>query len=322
MSDLFKILLIFCLLATIYLRGFSQVNLVPNHSFENVIQCPFAFGLEDFVENWKSARETPDYFNSCATWWGASVPTNDLGYQQAYAGVGYIGMLTYRSDSSIYTEAASVQLNSPLIVGTTYYVAFRVSLTLESSTGSMAANNKIGAQFSTVEYSPSNPIPINNFAHVWTDSIITDTVNWTMIKGSFLADSAYSHLNLGNFFDKQNMDSITYGGVFGAYYYFDDVCVSTDSTICYKTVGLNENNNKAMNFSAYPNPFFNFITIERFKTSDPYDMKIYNSLGQLIYHEENLTEVKTFNTSQFNSGFYLLKITSNNKNFFYKLLKQ
>jgi hypothetical protein len=301
---------------------FAQINLVPNPSFENVIQCPFAFGIEDYVSDWKSARETPDYFNSCATWWGASVPTNIYGHQQAYTGNAYIGMLTYRSDSSIYTEAASVQLNSDLTLGSTYYVSFKVSLALENSTGSMAANNKIGIQFSTTDYFPSNPIPINNFAHVWTDSIITDTLNWTIIKGSFVADSTYTHLNLGNFFDKQYMDSITYGGVFGAYYYFDDICVSTDSTLCYQTVGLNEIQSNQFLFNIYPNPVTDYFNVNQpFK--EPYDLIIYNSLGQQLYQEKNIiTNNKTINTTSFTKGILFIIIKTNKQTINYKLLKQ
>ncbi|MFB0925262.1 MAG: hypothetical protein QMB65_08270, partial [Vicingaceae bacterium] len=140
-------------------------------------------------------RETPDYFNTCATAPFPKVPTNDFGYQQPFTGNAYIGMLTYRSDSSLYTEATTVQLTTPLVMGQTYYVSFKLSLTLESSTGSMAANNKIGVQFSTSAYSPSSPSPINNFAHVWTDSVITDSLNWTSVQGSFLADSNYTHLS-------------------------------------------------------------------------------------------------------------------------------
>ena len=94
------------MLFTIAVNGLAQ-NLVPNPSFENYTQCPFSLGLEAYVSDWKSARETPDYFNTCATTPNADVPSNVVGYQEPYIGNAYIGMLTYRSDSSLYTEAAS-----------------------------------------------------------------------------------------------------------------------------------------------------------------------------------------------------------------------
>jgi hypothetical protein len=308
------------MLFTMAVNGLAQ-NLVPNPSFENVTQCPFSLGLEAYVSDWKSARETPDYFNTCATSSIADVPSNNFGYQQPYMGNAYIGMLTYRADSSLYTEAASVQLTTPLTIGQTYYVSFRLNLTIDNFTESNSANNKIGIQFSTVEYSPSNSSPINNFAHVWSDSIITDTLNWSVIKGSFVADSNYSYLSLGNFFDKQFVDSIVYGSNFGAYYYYDDVCVSTDSTLCYQNVGVNEYMQN-LNISVYPNPVVNYLTIENSKSSIPYNVSIFNSLGQIIYREELLYGVNIINTEQFSNGLLTVEIQSENKKSHYKLLKQ
>ncbi|MDO9001492.1 MAG: T9SS type A sorting domain-containing protein [Bacteroidota bacterium] len=298
------------------------MNLVPNPSFENVAQCPFSFGLEAYTTDWKSARATPDYFNSCSSWSGASTPTNGYGYQLANSGNSYIGMLTYRSDSSIYSEAASVQLTNPLILGQTYYVSFRLSLTLDDFTESNTANNKIGVQFSTVDYLPSNPLPINNFAHVWSDSIITDTLNWSIIKGSFVADSNYTHLSLGNFFDKPYVDTIIYGTNFGGYYFFDDVCVSTDSVLCYSSVGINEYNNKDLNITVYPSPVINYVTIKNNKATTPYDVTVINSLGQIIYKEQKLYGIGTINAEQFDNGVLTIEIKFENKKSYYKLIKQ
>ncbi len=300
----------------------AQVNLVPNPSFENTVSCPFSFGLESYVQNWRSARATPDYFNSCATWTGASSPKNDYGYQTAYTGSAYVGMLTYRTDSSIYTEAIGVQLSQPLQVGVKYYVTFQVSLTLESSTGSMAANNKIGVQFSTIGYSPTNQIAVNNFAHFYTDSIITDTIAWTNVSGSFVADSAYNYLNLGNFFDKPYIDSIIYGATFGAYYYFDNICVSSDSLTCNQSQqGINQMNNDQSLFKIYPNPSTDYFYIKK-NIPLPYDLIIYDILGQKLYEEKNIILANTLiNTTEFCSGLLLISIKTENEKLNYKLLK-
>lgn len=321
LQNLFKISLIADLLVGFSFTVWGQENLVPNPSFEDHINCPSSLGLETYITDWKSARESPDYFNVCATSSVAGVPSNNFGYQHPYSGNAYIGMLTYRSDSSIYTEAASVQLTNQMIIGQTYYVSFRLSLTIDDFTESNSANNKIGVQFSTVDYSPPNTIPINNYAHLWTDSILTDTVGWTIVKGSFVADSNYSYLSLGNFFDKPYIDTIVYGSNFGAYYYFDDVCVSTDSTFCYQTVGLNETDSELLNFSIYPNPGIDYFLVNQAFT-EPYDLIIYNSLGQPLYQEKNIsTKSKTINTTSFSKGLLFINIISNNQKFNYKFLK-
>lgn len=319
LPQLTKILLLSTLLGFSVL-GWGQ-NLVPNPSFENVTQCPFSFGLESYTSDWVSGRETPDYFNTCATAPWPMVPNNDFGYQQPSTGNAYIGLLTYRSDSSLYTEAATVQLTNPLTIGQKYYISFRVSLTLETSTGSMVANNKMGIQFSTNAYNPSSPSPINNYAHVWTDSIITDSLNWSVVQNTFIADSNYTHLSLGNFFDKPQVDSIVYGSAFGAYYYFDDICVSTDSTECYTVVGIDESSSNS-NFSIFPNPANDYVIINDLNIETPYQISIYNSLGQLLYQEEDiLTDKKMINLNEYDNGILFIHIKSPKQNLSYKLIK-
>lgn len=300
----------------------AQVNLVPNPSFENVTQCPFSLGLEAFISDWKSARETPDYFNSCATWSGASVPSNNFGFQPAFNGNGYVGMLTYRADSSIFTEAISVQLNSPLVIGQKYFVCFKFCLTIESITESNAANNKIGVLFSSVEFSTSSPAPINNFAHVWTDSILADTANWSTFFGSFIADSAYSYLNIGNFYDKPYVDTLTFGTVFGAYYYFDDVCVSTDSLACLTFLNhLGIGDEKV--FLTYPNPVTDYFIVQNNQIGEVYDLEIYSVSGSMIYEERNINDyIKKISTSSFECGLLFINIKTENLTLNYKLIKQ
>lgn len=307
MLNKIKILLTSFFLSLTYF-SFSQTNLVPNPSFEDTVSCPFSFGLEAYVQNWKSARETPDYFNSCSTWSGASTPSNDYGYQLAYFGNAYVGLLTYRSDSSVYTEAIGVQLSQALQTGVRYYVSFQVSLTLENTTGSMAANNKIGVQFSNTEHSVTNPIPVNNFAHIYTNSIITDTTSWTTVSGSFVADSAYSYLNLGNFFDKPYIDTMIYGATFGAYYYFDNVCVSSDSLTCSQTsVNVNQIQNNLPSFNLYPNPVTNVLHIKC--PFIPSEIELFDLVGKSQLKFDNFNSpIYIIDASFLNNGFYLLKI--------------
>jgi hypothetical protein len=299
-------------------------NLVPNPSFENVTQCPLSFGLDSYTTNWVSGRETPDYFNECAPWEGAMVPMNDYGYQAAKTGNAYIGMLTYRTDSSIYTEAASVQLSSQLTIGQTYYVSFQLSLTPEYDVA-WSANNKIGVQFSTVQYSQSNPAPINNFAHVWTDSIITDTLGWQTIRGAFTADSGYTHLSIGNFFDAQNVDTILMEGdlidLLGSYYFIDDVCVSIDSTLCYNPTSTNQLKLDLSKISIHPNPFSDFITVKAADQNGLYSLELYNLIGQQVYQADSFRGSHVIKTENFANGIYILKISSQRGCLSYKLLK-
>jgi len=105
-----------------------------------------------------------------------------------------------------------------------------------SLAGFPCAINKIGVLFTNVFYGDTTVIPapvMNNFAHVYTSVIITNTTSWTAISGSFVSNSAYQYILVGNFFDDANTDTtILSGSVCASYYFIDDICVSTDSFTC------------------------------------------------------------------------------------------
>src|SRR5207253_1670664 len=102
------------------------------------------------------------------------------------------------------------------------------------------ATNKIGALIATYQYyDTTGKTSFKNYATLYADSIIKDSINWTKISGSFIADSIYKYLIIGAFFDNAHLDTLnlpfdTNGNSHNqvSYYYIDDVCVSTDSLTC------------------------------------------------------------------------------------------
>jgi len=64
-------------------------------------------------------------------------------------------------------------------VGMAYEFSFYVSLS--GSGGRNIPCNKIGMLFSTVSYDTNHPTPIANYAQFYSDSIISDTLNWVKI---------------------------------------------------------------------------------------------------------------------------------------------
>lgn len=304
-------------LTNLFLAG---QNLVPNGSFENA-QCPSNLPLS-YTSDWQAARSTPDYFNACAVDWQGNVPVNRSGYQLAAEGNAYIGLLTYRLFNVVSEpEAVIVQLTNPLIKGQNYYVSFKLSLTLGSD-GRMA-NNNIGIQFSTTQYSLQNPISFNNRCHICTDHIVTDSLNWTIVKGVFVADSAYSYLLLGSFFENQYTNAIGYGNNYvNAYYYFDDVRLSTDSNYAFQTVGINGYIRNGSYFNVYPNPTTDYFVINK-DINESYNLTVYNAIGQKLLHEERITENdKIINCKNYNTNFFIVKISVDNHLFYHKILKQ
>lgn len=301
----------------------NSQNLVPNPSFEDTLGCPQGFGQINKANGWSSYAASPDYFNSCGNF-----DFDVFGYQMPSSGSAYAGFANYVSNALYpdpnYREYLGRALTSPLTINTKYYISFKVNLTIFASVPSNCGSNKMGAMFSSVPYSSANPAPINNNPPVYSNSIITDTLNWTTIFGSFVADSAYQYLIIGNFFDNNNTDTLllTSDTVCSSYYYVDDICVSTDSAYCVNyATGLSELQDKP-SILVFPNPAHNSINISFPLLQNYYDIVIYDSFGQIFFLEQYITSKhKSINISDAQYGLLIIKILYNNQSFHYKLLK-
>lgn len=236
-----RILLIFIMFISNSLCIFAQ-NLVPNPSFEEYSFCPDGISQIDSTIGWTHFRPTVDYFHACSNYPNISVPYQVASFQCAASGNAFCGLWSYNSTLSNLREYVGRQLSNPLIPGQKYYINFKVNL----GGGAKCGCNNIGVLFTTIPYSNTNWLPIANFAHISTSIIIIDTINWVNIFGSFIADSAYEYIAIGNFYDDINTDTINLNtsNICLTYYFIDDVCVSIDSLTCVN------NKEQIINFSA------------------------------------------------------------------------
>lgn len=279
-------------------EGISQVNLVPNPSFEEYTECPSILGQIELT-GWSSYRESPDYFNSCSNVQGCSVPINIAGYQNPATGNAYCGFQTFFTSN--LREYLGVQLISPLEIGKLYNLSFKIVRAHGGLMEARCATNKIGLKFSTTPYDFDNPSPINNFAHLYSDEIITDTSNWTIISGTFVADLPYDYIMLGNFFDDNNTDTIIYESTCRAFYFVDDVSVNKE------TSGAEVSNTSMQSFSVFPIPAKEQIVIK----SDFYfsAIRIINSYGSVVkcVNIDNLNDI-IIDISTFEKGVYYIEL--------------
>lgn len=305
----------------------GQVNLVPNPSFEDTLFCPTSGDQVSLAIGWENfSDQTPDYFNACSSSSDVDVPSNWGGFQPASSGSAYCALSAFYPVASNKREIIGSSLSENMLIGTKYYFSMKVNLSIDSYISSSYACNKLGVRFSTVPYSDSNPAPINNEAHIWSDSIITDTLNWTTIFGSFTADSVYCYLALGNFFDDPNTDTIkvasgTPSFVF-AYYYIDDICVSTDSSYAasYVYTGTEEISLEDK-ISIFPNPANNQITIDLSNADGNSTAIIFNSLGQLISKTSlSNSDNNVIHVQNLTNGIYTLQVNTKNSIFQQKLI--
>ncbi len=247
-------------------QNIQAQNLVPNPSFEDTLFCPLYLTQLYATSNWLNFGYSPDYFNSCNTS-GVGVPNSVLGFQYAHSGNGMAGLVLRRKPNGPTgpntREYIASELINNLTIGVKYY--FSCYINFSHIPNNAIACNKFGMKLSTVPYdSTQSLLLVNNFAHIFSDSIISDSVQWFNLKGSFIADSNYHYLILGNFFDDMQTDTISLNTTPDAsYYYVDDVCLSVDSAFCDNWTSLNnEIIHSANQINIFPVPTLNKVNIE------------------------------------------------------------
>lgn len=179
------------------------------------------------------------------------------------------------------------------------------------------ASNKTGLKFSTIQYNLNNPVPIDNISQIYTDSIITDSINWSKISGSFVADSNYKYVSFGNFFTDSQTSTISFdSSAYFAHYFIDDIRISTDSIY----VNGVKNTETLIVCSVSPNPAKEKIKISAAQIKSIFFNDI---LGNALYKSNlNFVSSTEIDVSLFPNGIYLLKIETINFSQTIKLIVQ
>lgn len=296
---------------------------MPNPSFEDSIACPLGGDQLYKAINWYSFRNTPDYFHTCCTnqTGVVGVPNNIFGYQIPNSGNAYAGMIAYDLTGQDYREFLGVDLISPTIVNQKYYCTFYISWAV--SLGYTIAINKIGIELSKNLFSTTNPYPINNFPIAYSDTIIQDSIGWRKMQFSFIADSAYEYLIIGNFFNNLNTDTLNLGQFnVHSYYYIDDVCLSTDSVYCSIFTLVNQIEpkylDKIIKSYSIQNHSLNLSFYQYFLEKKIF---IYSTLGQKIFCKNTYSSNEIVNLPLTNS-LYILKVYFQNGVETIKILNQ
>ncbi len=307
----------FCLFFTITSFNVFSQNLVPNPSFEEYIDCPYSTAeFETQVISWYSFNGTPDYYNVCSNQIDGfvGVPQNAAGWQYAQEGNAYAGILTYTHSTVNEREFIACSLIEPLVPGQQYYVNFYVN----SYNGGelslfLGATNRIGLKFFLdPEYNgDSNPYVPQNEADIEYNQMLTDSISWTNVSGSFIPDQAYNWLAIGNFYDDVNTDTLQLGepGYCYGIYYIDNVCVSTSPDGC----GITSVNGKVdlSNVQLFPNPFGNEFTVNSEKSTIE-NIEVVDLKGSTILRRQTHNNIVKVNTENWVKGSYIIRITLKN----------
>jgi gliding motility-associated-like protein len=225
-----KRLIIFISFFGVYCSELCGQNLVPNPSFEMHDTCPYNTSQIYYADfwfqpnigwgTWQSTCSS-DYYNSCGIGAGG-VPSNFGGYQYPRTGDAYAGIAFFNTPGGGW-EYLEVGLTDSLQAGKKYCGGYYVS----RGTYGHDACNRQGAYFDSdsVFYNSPNYDALIKNQQIENQTIITDTSNWVLIKGAFVAQGGERFMVIGDFKD---VDSITYvntgsGLVFSSYYFVDDV---------------------------------------------------------------------------------------------------
>lgn len=292
-------------------------NLVPNPSFELNDTCPYTIGFQegDRPLHWSSWLESPEYFHACA---GSlndvdtviDVPQNGFGFQYAWDGDAYVGMYTYNED---YREYVGCELISPMVAGATYELSFLANMATGGNYWDPKwASNNLGLLF-TMEPNTWNgmtgsPFPFRNYAHMHSSEVVTDTTGWVLVSGSFVADSAYRYLVIGNFFSDALTDTAHLAGPnsLGAYYFVDGVCVIPAGLDCGFDVGVAEHSTEELRL--WPNPASSGFWIEGL--SGRYE--VLDALGRVVHHGATpSSQAQRVDADLWPSGGYVLRHQGN-----------
>jgi hypothetical protein len=232
-----------CLLFVAPLRCEAQ-NLIPNPSFEEADTCLILntyYYPDTGPLHWFTGGGTTDHFQSCLPYGSFNgVPLNIATFQYPYEGEAYGGVVTYNEQFGV-REYWMVQLLSTLEIGQTYHASFYANVAFRNdgqSNQAWVASSGVGMLFTmeSRQHEPGDPLPEPvNHAHIQHVGILADTAEWTLVSGSFVADSAYRYVMLGNHFDNANTDTLhlEYRTIQGrGYTVIDNVCVSPDPTGC------------------------------------------------------------------------------------------
>ncbi|MEN9394462.1 MAG: hypothetical protein RL362_683 [Bacteroidota bacterium] len=313
---------IVCLCGSVFVSN-AQVNLVPNGSFEDYSECPkgaTAIGWDQLIKCnywYRPNYATTDYFNACCnsdpSFINVSgVPSNFLGWQQAYDGNAYIGVVNYSSTLVDCAEYVQVQLKAPLIPCEKYLVSFMLSL----SDFSFYATSTMGLRLDVEAISRADVLGFELPPHVSFNGFITDTLGWVKVSSVYEADGDEEYLTVGRF-----LDTLLYSNFYSphitvpcdacpivedvAYYYVDDISViqisnSSESSAIPNVLSANDD-------------YVNELWYPTHVCFNEWKCEIFNRWGQEVYtfkeHELGWNG-EDINGNQLDDGVYFFRISN------------
>lgn len=293
-------------------RVCSGQNLVPNGDFEiyGIVPCGFSPTDTDFnaaISGWNSPTiASPDIHSTlipinCSNHQPNSL-INSTGSQLPHSGNIFAGFYTYTLNHD--REYLQIQLSSPMIPGFLYYV----SLYISRGDNFQFATNNLGVGFSTNVTHLNIATELGYTPQMLFTNVVSDTANWILMHDTITPAQPYEYIIIGNFLNNLSTNVVLVNPNANwnrAYYYIDDVCVSSDSLTCPSTVGIAEIQ-KGNELILFPNPFTDIINIT-LKGSESVEVSLFDVTSRKIL-KQSFTNSISLNTEQLAKGIYLYEV--------------
>jgi Secretion system C-terminal sorting domain len=206
--------IIFFLLIHLSLK--AQVNLVLDPSFEDTTACYDNLNINDPLIYWQSLDTINIlncgivYFHKCASVYG--LPINQWCNQEPKNGFGILDLnFYYHIFPGFHRSVARSKLKAKLIAGQTYCAKLFVNPTDRYSryTQDGIAMYFDNGQLDTILATDSSGIYpfVQPQVSNPQGNIITDTVGWTQVSGTFVANGTEEFITIGNFKTDANTDT-------------------------------------------------------------------------------------------------------------------
>ena len=162
------------------------------------------------------------------------------------------------------------------------------------------------------------PAPVN-YAQVYFPQVLTDTVGWTLVSGSFVADSAYQYVMIGNHFSNTLTDTSSLGSTANppmAYTFIDDVCVSRSPTGCPLMVG--SEGHVVSEMVLFPNPGNTAMLLTN--VAEGAQVSVADLSGRLVWSGSTAAGTLRLNVESWARGSYVLKLDSHGQSRSFKFV--
>ena len=284
-------------------------NLLDNGGFESNGSFPTNVMQSDLCTGWSKCNQggggSPDYFHINGSGL-VQLPNSFYATISPHGGSAIMGLITYHGLSTNFREYLSHALNSPLVVGATYNVQFYLSNGMYNGNYGGCGSNHFGMAFSTNQCQQIGTSPMDFMIPQYSDNAIFYHSDWQQVNFSFIADSAFQYLTIGNFTSNANtlIQNVENSPTEIAYFFVDDIQVVRAE----ETTGVESQEKSTTSFLFCLEK--NQLTCMGIDDADN-DLIISDALGRFVFEKKHLSNGK-IDLSNLPSQHYFYRFANEN----------